>query len=89
MVALKRVSEPTAEHKAFRADVIALLKKHADHLQAVEMLTLSAHIVGQIIAMQNQRKVSGEAALEIVMANIQQGNKEVLEGLMGPVAGSS
>lgn len=45
------------------------------------MLALSAHMVGQIIAMQDQRTMTRQAALEIVMANMEQGNAEVIDNL--------
>lgn len=76
-----KVVTPESRHRAFRDDAIALLKKHAGSLDAKEMLALAAHLVGQIIAMQDQRTVSREIALEIVTRNIEVGNAEVLAGL--------
>ena len=78
------VHNPARRHLAFRDDAIALLKKHAGDLDGAEMLALSAHLVGQIIAMQDQRKVTPAMALEIVSKNIEQGNGEVLAGLRKP-----
>ncbi len=77
----QRIEKPTLAHRSFRADVVELLQKHAGHLDAKDMLALSAHLVGQIIAMQDQQTVTREIALQIVMANIEQGNREVLDGL--------
>lgn len=74
----ERVIKPSAKHVSFRDDAIALLNKHAGGLDATEMLALSAHLVGQIIAMQDQQKVSCERALDIVGRNIEVGNAEVL-----------
>lgn len=76
-----RRHEPTAQHRAFRDDAIELLKKHGAHLDATEMLALAAHLTGQIIAMQDQRKVTREVALQIVGQNIEVGNAEVIRGL--------
>lgn len=76
-----RNQKPSPAHHAFRNDALALLRKHADHLQAEDMLALSAHMVGQIIAMQDQRTMTRQAALEIVMANMEQGNAEVIDNL--------
>ena len=72
---------PSAAHRAFRTDAIELLRKHAGALDAKDMLALSSHLVGQIIAMQDQRTVTREIALEIVMRNIESGNGEVLAEL--------
>lgn len=73
---------PTHVHKAFRADVLQLLGKHAGHLPAEEMLALATHLVGQIIAMQDQRTMTRQGALEIVSQNIEQGNGEAVAGLL-------
>lgn len=72
---------PTEAHLAFRADLIELLKKHSGHLEAQAMLALSAHMVGQILAMQDQRKLTPAAAMEVVSANIEQGNREAIDKL--------
>jgi len=72
---------PSAEHHAFRTDAIALLDKHAGHLDKKEMLALAAHLVGQIIAMQDQRTMRPDMAMEIVARNIEVGNAEVLANL--------
>ena len=53
------------------------------------MLALSAHLVGQIIAMQDQRKMSPAMAMEIVAKNIERGNGEVLTELAGCAAGTA
>lgn len=79
-----RVHKATETHKAFRDDAIALLKTYSGHLSAMEMLALSAHLVGQIVAMQDQRTMSPEAAMNIVSENIEAGNREVLDGLASP-----
>lgn len=53
-------------------------------MSAQEMLALSAHLVGQIIAMQDQRTVTPEMAMKIVARNIEQGNQEAVDGLSAP-----
>ncbi len=68
----------TPEHLAFRNDCIALLNKFAGKLDAQDMLALAAHLVGQIVAMQDMRKVTPEMALELVQRNIEQGNAEAV-----------
>lgn len=76
-----RTQQPTAAHRAFRDDLLAVLKKHAGHLDAKDMLALGAHMVGQILAMQDQRTLTPAAAMEIVSLNIEQGNREVIDKL--------
>lgn len=75
---------PTVDHVAFRDDAIALLRKHAGHLQAVEMLALAAHLTGQIVAMQDQRTMTGAMAMEVVQNNLQIGNDEACAQLGHP-----
>lgn len=78
----KRVIEPETRHKAFRDDMIDVVKKHGDDLSGEEMLALSAHFVGQMIAMQDQRTMTPARAMEIVAGNIEIGNKEVFDGVL-------
>lgn len=84
-----RLVTPTAKHRGFRDDVIALLRKHAGDLDAKEMLALSAHLTGQIIAMQDQRTVTRELALEIVGKNIEVGNSEAMAEVSGVPLGTA
>lgn len=77
------VRKPTVAHNRFRDDAVALLDKHGAHLDAKDMLAIAAHLVGQLIAMQDQRTMTREVAMEIVIQNIEQGNKEVLNRSAG------
>ena len=70
------------KHMAFRDELVAVLKKHGDALTAPEMLALASHLVGQLVALQDQRAMSPDRAMQIVAANIEQGNQEVLDGLL-------
>jgi hypothetical protein len=73
---------PEPKHVAFRDDLVAVLRRHGGALEASEMLALAAHLVGQIIALQDQQTMSPERAMEIVARNIEQGNSEILSGLL-------
>jgi hypothetical protein len=77
-----RTTKPEPRHAAFRDDLIAVLRKHGDDVSAPEMLALASHMVGQLVALQDQRTMSPERAMEIVAANIETGNHEVIEGLL-------
>jgi hypothetical protein len=72
---------PRADHKQFRDDLITLLGRYGDRLTSEEMLALSAHLVGQLIALQDQRTMTKERAMQIVGRNIEQGNQEVISSL--------
>lgn len=73
--------EPKGKHRAFRDDLVSVLRKHGDALSAEEMLALAAHLVGQLVALQDQRSMTPDRAMTIVARNIEQGNLEVLAGL--------
>lgn len=70
--------EPTAQHRAFRDDVLAVLNKHAGALDAAEMMALAAYTVGQIMAMQDARKWTPALAMDVVAKNIELGNAHAI-----------
>lgn len=76
-----KATKPTAAHQAFRNDAVELLRKHGAHLRSDEMLALAAHLVGQIIAMQDQRIMTQEMATQLLISNIELGNKEITDAL--------
>jgi hypothetical protein len=76
------------EHEVCYSDLTALLRKHGDSVSALEMLAIAANMVGKIIAMQDQRTVTSQMAMEIVSRNIEVGNQQVLHGLQN-VQGNS
>lgn len=83
-------SRPAApKHRAFRDDAIALLTKHGGNLGASEMLALAAHLVGRLVALQDQRVMSPAMAMEIVGKNIEQGNAEALAEVTNKTAGTA
>lgn len=69
-------------HEDFYQDLAALLKKHAGHLSALEMLAVASNAVGKIVALQDQRTTTPEQALEIVARNIEHGNQQTIAELM-------
>lgn len=80
---------PLTPHREFRDDLLAVIRKHGAKLEAAEILAIAAHLVGQIIALQDQRTMSREMALQIVGANIEQGNQEVVGKLTNEREGSA
>lgn len=73
---------PHAKHLAFRDAMIATMREHGTELPAEELLAVAAHFVGQLIALQDQRTMTRELAMQIVSNNIEQGNMEVIAGLI-------
>lgn len=71
----------TPDLQAFRAEVMALLERHAGALPAEHMLACAAQLVGQIAALQDQRRYTGEMAMAIISENIRVGNAAVLANI--------
>lgn len=75
---------PGPYHQAFYRDLLALFDKYAGKLPADVMLALSASATGAIIAMQDQRTMTNDRAMQIVMMNIVSGNEHVVDQVMKP-----
>ena len=74
---------PSAAHHKIRNAMIAVIRKEAAEMDALEVLAIAAYTVGQLIALQDQRTVTPAMAMEIVSSNIEAGNQHVVEGLFG------
>lgn len=53
-------------------------------MSAEEILAIVANMLGKIIALQDQRTMTRERALEIVIENIEAGNKQILDQMANP-----
>lgn len=69
----------TDADKALHADIAALCKRHLTPDTSERVLAVAAQVVGQVLAMQDQRKFTSEMAMQIVIENIQVGNRHALE----------
>lgn len=83
---MKRI-KPPRHYEAFRLGFAALLAKHGAELTAEDMLAVSSYLVGQLIALQDQRKMTPADAIELVQANIAQGNQDAIDATLGKTAG--
>lgn len=70
------------EHEVAYQDLTALLRKHAGDVSAIEMLAIAANMVGKLVALQDQRKVTPAMALKIVGMNVEGGNLQAIEQLL-------
>lgn len=77
----------TPQLTAFRAELIDLLGRHFGTLPSEHMLAVASHMVGQMIAMQDQRRFTAAAIMELVSRNIEAGNQSAVEGLMNSTSG--
>lgn len=75
------VHQAKPEHEVAYQDLCKLLARHGDKVTALEMLAIASNMVGKLIAMQDQRTVTPDMAMEIVSRNIEAGNQDVLANL--------
>lgn len=81
--------KPNENHLKFRKELEDAIRKGGLELQAEEILAITAHFVGQLIALQDQRKYNSETIMELVTENIQKGNTEVIEKLICETGGNA
>lgn len=69
----------TDEHnEAFYQDLVHLIHKHDKTNTAEAMLAIASNIVGKLIAQQDQRTMTTQRAMQIVMDNIEMGNAQLV-----------
>lgn len=69
------------EHEVAYADLVALVSKHAGKLTSLEVLAIAANMVGKLVALQDQRTITPQIAMETVAQNLEAGNQDVLDQL--------
>ena len=78
----ERILEPTAQHQALHRELTAVLTKYAAEMKGEEILALTAQMVGQVLALQDQLTMTPERAMLIIQRNIEMGNAGVIDELM-------
>lgn len=77
------------EHEVAYQDLCALVNKHADKIQAHELLAIAANMLGKLVALQDQRRFTSAQVMEIVAKNIEYGNQQVIENLANSKPGGT
>jgi hypothetical protein len=72
--------EPTADHAKARDEIVEALRKY-EGLGALHLLAIAAQVVGQLVALQDQNKVSPAQAMRLVEENIVIGNQNAIDEL--------
>jgi hypothetical protein len=83
-----KVKLAAAEHQVAYQDLAALIRKHADKVDAEGLLAIAANMVGKLVAMQDQRTMTPEMAMVTVAENVAAGNAEMIE-LLGQTKGNA
>jgi hypothetical protein len=78
----------TGRHQDLYTALCDALAKFPD-VPADEMLAVVAKLTGRVLAVQDQRKYTPARAIEIVSWNLELGNREMIESLLGAPAGGS
>ena len=72
--------QPTPELIAAMDDTKGVIGRH-QHLSAQHLLAVASQFVGNLIALQDQRKMTPAMAMELVSRNIEIGNQVAVESL--------
>lgn len=72
-------------HEVAYADLVKLVSRHAAKLSSEELLAVAANMLGKLVALQDQRTMTIDRAMEIVSRNIQYGNSQVIEKINASV----
>jgi hypothetical protein len=72
-------------HEVAYQELVRLLKRNGQKVSSEEMLCIAANMIGKLIALQDQRTMTREQALEIVQANIELGNEQAIAQMNSPV----
>lgn len=67
------------EHEVAYQDLCKLVSKHAPKVSAVELLAIAANMLGKLVAMQDQRTLTPDQAMEVVAKNIESWNQEIVD----------
>lgn len=77
------------QHEVAYQDLCALASKHAAKVSGLELLAIAANMLGKMIAMQDSRTTTRDEAMEVVVKNIEEGNRQVLERLARTIVGKA
>ena len=77
--------ETNPEIEVAYQDLVRLLNKHAAKIDAQEMLAIAANMLGKLVALQDQRTMTKDMAMEIVIRNLELGNQQAISQMNSPV----
>ncbi len=76
-------------HEKLRTAVLDLLKAEVakGQMPIDEVLAIMSYVVGQLVAMQNQRRYTPDTAMELVNVNLLKGNADAVAALLNAPTG--
>lgn len=76
-----KTNRTNQDHREFNDAMKQVLARFKDILTGEEMLAVASHLVGVLIAVQDQKKYTLAQIMELVSRNIETGNAEAIAGL--------
>lgn len=76
-----KYAAPRDKHFMLRQELVSVLCRHQETLCAAELLAVSSQLVGNLIALQDETSMSPDLAMEIVLQNIEEGNRAAVADL--------
>lgn len=80
---------PKPEETAFMEEIKDLLAKHGQTMTADQMLGVASVLVGQLVALQDQRKWNPVEVMQFVGMNIEIGNAMAIQNMLGDTKGTA
>ncbi|MGB3834438.1 MAG: hypothetical protein WA975_21540 [Mesorhizobium sp.] len=77
----------TRRHAEFVKALLNALREEFGDLPAEEMLAVASQIVGRMVALQDQRRFTPAAVMQIVSLNIEAGNRDIIDELASAQGG--
>lgn len=77
-----KIEQPSAADKALREDILNLVRRHLFPNTPERILAVASQVVGQVLALQNPTTMGKDAAIALIMANIEQGNQDYVSLLV-------
>jgi hypothetical protein len=84
-----KVVQPSADHEKLRLALCQAIRRKAPDMPAEEILAVFSQFVGQLIAVQDQRRFTPDSIMTLVSANIEMGNQHALDTLLNETAGTA
>lgn len=83
----ERTLATSKEHQQLRDALIEAMRQTAADMPAEEILAVVSVFVGQLIAMQDQRRFTPGTIMQLVQRNIELGNRQAIEKLINETGG--
>lgn len=76
-----RIHQAKPTHEVAYQEIVALVNRHADQMTPMEILAIAANMLGKLLAVQDQRRITPAEAMEVVARNIEEGNAQMVAQL--------